>query len=56
MGMGWGYFKTNKRLGKVAAWNGGDGNRQRHQMQVRRLKFAKMKQTIEARKEKQSCR
>ena len=52
----WGYFKTNKHLGKGAAWSGGDGNRQRHQMHVRRLKFAKMKEAIEARKEKQSCR
>ena len=52
----WGYFKTNKNLRKGSSWSGGDQNRQRHQMHVRRLKFAKMKQAMEAQKENKSCR
>ena len=52
----WGTFKTNKYLRKRPSWSGGDGGRQRYQMHMRRLNFAKMKQAMEARKEKQSCR
>ena len=48
--------RTNKNHRKGANDGRFQNEYQAHQQLIKRLKFAKMKQAIEARKEKQSCR